>query len=878
MKFALGLFALLAISAAVPHVSHAALAAEEEYRLDNGMKVVLIQKPGSEMTFFQVLVKAGSGNEKTPAEFGLAHLMEHMAFKGSSERPVAVLSPLMEHNGGSSNAYTGQDETGYFVNFPPEKSALALDILSDMIFNPAYDPKEYEAEKEVIVEEIRVSEDTPARRLGSDFSRLFYPPEHPYGHPTLGSADSVRGAGRDAALAFKDTYYRPDNMVLMVIGAFDGAAVRKDIETYFGHIAAPSSPLPAPLQEVPKTRTGPEVQVVVNERIALPKIMIGFDGASATSPLAPPLELAAAVLGSGKSSRLSEKLVDTQKLASSVSCSSNTPKLQGIFSVTLEAEPEKILPAVRAVLDEISRLASTPPGPDELRLTKNQIHRRFNSSQESMYFGYGMQVASFETRFGDWRLMDAWLPRIDKVFDAEISAALAKIARPESLRIMVMLPAKTSPVLSEQELLETAQAFKPASQKDAPGALGAVAATLDCGAELFVIKRPGSQIMHIRAGVPGGRSAEPLDKPGLANFAARVWPAATKASKDVDRAAGMLGGQIEGFSDLNAIGLSASFLAKNQQESLALFVDTLTSPSFNEEDIARVRTEILAGLKRQTEMLSSYTRNLLHHVVYEGSSYGHNPLGDIDTVSKLTPKDLKDFYSDQVRPQRLVIVVTGDVNAEEIKSSFNRMLKKTADRKQLKYTAMAVSPKPGQAPVDYREPLDRSQTNMAMGFITPGLDSPEQAALDVLSTHFNGLAGPLFREMRDERSLAYRVSSEYAAYPGTGLFSFRIGTDPQKAQEALACFEDIIQRTKTMLLTAEELEGAKTFLISRLKTRRQSASGLAGQLFEYRVCGQDADTYEKYLQAIQKVSAQDVQRAAMYLYMQGRVLVSVGKE
>ncbi|MDR1921066.1 MAG: insulinase family protein, partial [Candidatus Adiutrix sp.] len=131
-------------------------AAEESFSLANGLKVIMASQPGSPVASMRVMVRTGAADEAVRSEYGLAHLMEHMAFKGTSRHPEpGLISSLVERNGGDMNAYTSSDSTVYYLERPAEQVDLGLDILADMVFAPLYDPKEYELEKEVVIEEIK---------------------------------------------------------------------------------------------------------------------------------------------------------------------------------------------------------------------------------------------------------------------------------------------------------------------------------------------------------------------------------------------------------------------------------------------------------------------------------------------------------------------------------------------------------------------------------------------------------------------------------------------------------------------------------------------------------------------------------------------------
>ena len=236
------LLIILLLLIASPAVASTAV----DYQLPNGMKVILIENHRAPVASMMVWVKVGSASER-PGEFGLAHLMEHMLFKGTAKRGPGEIAREIEAAGGNINAYTSYDETVFYIDMASRYMEKGLDVLADMVFHPALDPEEFAREKEVVLEEIRMGQDRPGSQLSKAlFARAFK--VHPYGRPVIGYDTSVSEVGREKALAFHQRWYRPDNMILVVSGDFSPGEIKPRVEELFGQAGqgrAPVLKLPA---------------------------------------------------------------------------------------------------------------------------------------------------------------------------------------------------------------------------------------------------------------------------------------------------------------------------------------------------------------------------------------------------------------------------------------------------------------------------------------------------------------------------------------------------------------------------------------------------------------------------------------------------------
>ena len=271
----------------------------QSYTLPNGLTVVFEPRHTARVAAFQVWVRAGSADER-PDQAGLAHVHEHMLFKGTARRGPGEIARSVEAHGGQINAWTSYDQTVYHVVIASEFARLGLDILADAVRGSAFDAGELQRELEVVCEEIKRGEDAPARRASRDlFSTAFA--HHPYGRPVIGTAENVRGFTRERVLEFYERHYTPRNLVLSAAGDLDEERLRAWVEELFGgDWGRPfQGPVPRAVEPEPTGR-----RVMLREDGVKDVWMhLGFAIPGVAHPDVPALDALAMLLGMGENLR-----------------------------------------------------------------------------------------------------------------------------------------------------------------------------------------------------------------------------------------------------------------------------------------------------------------------------------------------------------------------------------------------------------------------------------------------------------------------------------------------------------------------------------------------------------------------------------------------
>lgn len=871
-----GLLLLLPVPGA-----RAGAASQEPVRrvLPNGMVVIVKENHSAPVVSIQALVRAGSTAERND-EAGMAHLHEHMLFKGTRTRPVGSIARAIEAAGGDINAYTSWDQTVYFVDIASRFADLGVDILADILENATFDPGELEKEKEVVLEEIRRSRDIPESRLSEAFFLRAYE-AHPYRYPVIGRAETVQAVTRETILDFYRRWYVPSNVVWVVVGDVETERFLPALEARLAKIEARPAPERVRVQEPPQREPR---ATVLQADVKQAYLRLGFHIPGISHTDVPALDLLAQVLGGGRSSRLYQALRMKKRVVNTVGAYSMTPADPGMFLISATLDPSNLEEALSDLLSEIFRMAAEPAGEDELRRAKAQIESDFIYQQETAQ-GQARELASYEALCGDLNFGRKYLEALRALGVEDLLAVSRKYLQPSNATLALLQPPSNHPTWTEERLLETLSGRYQGSSAPAGQQAGEQEAlsrrvlkvSLANGGRLLVKESHEVPVVAIYAAFLAGLPAETTETNGVGNFMASMLTQGTssRSATQIAEEIESLAGSLSGFSGRDSFGLQAEVVSWNFAPALRLFADCLLHPAFPGEELEKKRQDILAAIQNQEDNLARCAFQLFWSSLYPGCPYGMDPLGTLDTVRILGREDLLAHYSKYAVGENFVLAIAGDVSAEKA-TEMARSLFEPLRSRGPESAVPAISPcetKPTRESIRTVS-AEKLQAHLVVGSRGTVHADPDRYALSVLDAILSGQGGRLFVDLRDRQSLAYSVSSFTREGMQPGAVGVYIATSPEKRDHALKGILRHLRRIRDKRVSEEELARAKNYLVGAFELGLQTQSAQAALLAHDELYGLGAESYRQYAEKIQAVSAADVQRVARQ-YLDPQYLVTV---
>jgi zinc protease len=400
--------------------------------LSNGMRVIVQEHRASDVVALQLWVRAG-GRDEAASELGLAHYLEHMLFKGTVSRPPGFVEREVESVGGRINAGTSLDFTFYHAVLPAARATAGIQMLADVAVNAALDAALLDAEKQVVLEEMRLGEDNPRRLLARRIYAMLFD-GHAYGRPVIGTPELIRGLSRNTLLAFYRRHYVPEAFTLVVVGAVDTDAVLAAAREGFAPIPRGGverlplgSPPPVRAQRVDLERPGGQAY-----------LGLAWRGPRLDHADTPAVELLAAVLGHSRSARLPRRLRDGLGLVDSIGASYTALQTAGAITITAQLDRANLNAAEQEILKEVKRIADEGITAAERRraITAGEAQHEFAAETAE---GRARTLGRADTV---WRLEDeaAWLDRLRSVSTEQIRAVARRYLDTDRFVRLALVP------------------------------------------------------------------------------------------------------------------------------------------------------------------------------------------------------------------------------------------------------------------------------------------------------------------------------------------------------------------------------------------------------------------------------------------------------
>lgn len=878
-----------------------------EYRLANGLKVLLMENHAAPVVTFLVLYKVGSRNEGVGFT-GATHFLEHMLFKGTKKHNPEKgngIDDLLTQIGAYWNATTWFDRTSYFEVVPCEFLDMCVKLEADRMRNLLLRQSDRDSEMSVVRNELERGENYPEEALEKELYALAFR-EHPYHHPTIGWRSDVEGVALDRLREFYDTFYWPNNATVVLLGEFEPEAALRMIHSHYGSIKPSPHPIPTVYTVEPPQEGERRFEIV--RAGDLPKVWMGFHICEADHEDTYPLAAARHILGSGyeRSSRLYKGLIDTG-IAAEAFCRHDELRDPALFIIGATLNPGVTLDKCeKALLEEIRKLSHEPVTADELSRAKSANLKGTilaKADPSSMAFMLGEAESK-----SDWK----WLMEYDDKFDA--------VTADDIMRVMAKYFTKTNRTIGHfkplQLGLDDVAAPIPAydggdeddDEAEAPGTLpigfkepevrerSAVEKTseitdeqleallveapksvkvkfskaksqgktfvervhkevLSNGMTVLLMENPGTESMGFAFNIRAGRYFTHNDETNsLSELVAEMLPRGSKRFDKIKLAEMLEGmgiaGAIEFGVDNYRLSLGTSLVSSDFPQYLDLVDEVLRNPLMAEDELQKVGVEWTSKLVEGANNTKSVAWNGLKRIMYPPSHpfYEKTFSEQIRELANLQRDQIVKAHERLITPHGAVMSIVGDFKTDDV---LNQIKAKFGDW---------TGPKPAEIVIP-----DVALSDTRRYF---EVDIPDKSSVDVILSHPTSLrrsakdfyaarmanaalgqdtiTSRLGQVVRDRAGLTYGIHSVFSDTAfGGAPWSVMLTVNPKNIEKGLYLVDKVLDEYMTRGISPEELSREIGRAVGTFKVGLASSMGIARVLAELEFLGLGVEELDK---------------------------------
>lgn len=777
--------------------------------LDNGLTVILREDHSAPVVSAQAWCCTGSIHEGRWLGAGLSHVLEHMLFKGTTTRGPGRIDQEIQEAGGYMNAYTSFDRTVYWINVPSAGAITAVDILCDIVQHATLPSEELAKELEVIRREMAMNHDDPGRRAGRRLFETAYT-RSPYRFTVIGYPDIFSELTPADIHAYYRERYALNNIFLVVVGDLDTQQVLAHIQSACGNSKA--RPIPSIVLPEEPPQSGPR-ELLEEAPIELGHVHLCWHIPELRHPDVPILDVLAALLGSGRSSRLQREVLEKKGLVHSVDAWTYNPGGPGLFGISTILDGTQFSAARGALLMEIQRLQNRVVPVSELRKGIKQFLTATLATRKTMQ-GQAQELGASWLLARDLNFSERYLLAVRRITPLELRRVARQYLRSDGLSLYGLLPSGGP----TRRIRPTRMVTEEPIQR----------VLLPNGLRLLLKADHRLPFVQFRALCTGGVLAETPEENGATQLLARMLLKGTtsRSADEIATEIESLGGSIDSYGGNQSFGVSLEILAEDFKTGLRLFADVMLRPSFPRSELAREIQIQIAGIRAQRDHLLKSASSAMRRVLFGCSSFGLDPAGTEVSVAAVKPALLRAFHRRLVIPRNTVLAIYGDIQSDRVIAAARRAFGG--------WTGPSLSPidldrivtvEPATRRIE--EQRDKTQAVLVLGFPGVRLTDPDRFALELLQEACSDLGSRLFLRIREQLGLAYYVGAQNFVGLVPGYFAFYAGTAPEHAARVE---QELLEEARTLAregLTEAELRRAKAKILGQKKIGRQDLGNLA---------------------------------------------------
>ena len=837
----------------------------KEYRLDNGLRLIIHEDHKAPIVAVNIWYHVGSKNE-VKGKTGFAHLFEHLMFNGSENYNDEFFKPFERVGATSMNGTTYFDRTNYFENVPNTALDMALWMESDRMGHMlgAITQERLDEQRGVVQNEKRQGDNQPYGMVQYHLLEGIFPEDHPYSWSTIGSMEDLDSASLEDVHKWFKKYYGPNNAVIVIAGDVQSDQVFEKVKKYFGDIK-PSAPVDKMKEWTVRLDT--DKREIIRDDVPQIKIHKAWGGPSFRNLDSDILQLADLILTSGKTSRLYNRLVYKDQIATDVDSYQFSGDIGGFYYIEASVQPNGDHELVKkAINEELERFLKDGPSKSEMRRAKMKLRSSFLRGLEKVggfggksdilaqnavytgdpgYYKKSLEMIEDASREDIMSVANKWLSR--GTYNLEVHPTEKLVSNEEGVDRSSVPVTETFP---ESKFIKF--------QKEA----------LSNGLNLVVAKQENIPIVSFNLLLDAGYAADQYSAPGTSSMVMSMLDEGTEKmdALEISDRASEIGAIISSGAGIDTSSVSMNALRENLDDSLKLYSEIILEPSFPDRELERIRNQKLAQIQQEKNQPFGIALRVLPELLY-GESHAYSlPLtgsGTEESVMQIDRQSLINYHNEWFKPNNATMIIVGDVEMDQMKPMLE---------KHFKNWKSGIVPKKDIADVTVAKSdsvylIDRpgSQQSIVLAAnIAPGKGDSDDLAIESMNDVIGGsFTSRINMNLREDKGWAYGARTTLLQTKGQRPFIAYAPVQTDKTAESIIEIkQELSEFLTTNPVTEDELQKVKDNNTLSLPGRWETVRAISSDLSQIITYGLPDDYWDTYTNKVRNLSSKKLQDAA----------------
>ena len=837
----------------------------KEYRLDNGLRLIIHEDHKAPIVAVNIWYHVGSKNE-VKGKTGFAHLFEHLMFNGSENYNDEFFKPFERVGATSMNGTTYFDRTNYFENVPNTALDMALWMESDRMGHMlgAITQERLDEQRGVVQNEKRQGDNQPYGMVQYHLLEGIFPEDHPYSWSTIGSMEDLDSASLEDVHKWFKKYYGPNNAVIVIAGDVQSDQVFEKVKKYFGDIK-PSAPVDKMKEWTVRLDT--DKREIIRDDVPQIKIHKAWGGPSFRNLDSDILQLADLILTSGKTSRLYNRLVYKDQIATDVDSYQFSGDIGGFYYIEASVQPNGDHELVKkAINEELERFLKDGPSKSEMRRAKMKLRSSFLRGLEKVggFGGKSDILAQNAVYTGDPGYYKKSLEMIEDASREDIMSVANKWLSRGTYNLEVH---PTEKLASNEEGVDRSsvpvtETFPESKfikfQKE----------TLSNGLNLVVAKQENIPIVSFNLLLDAGYAADQYSAPGTSSMVMSMLDEGTEKmdALEISDRASEIGAIISSGAGIDTSSVSMNALRENLDDSLKLYSEIILEPSFPDRELERIRNQKLAQIQQEKNQPFGIALRVLPELLY-GESHAYSlPLtgsGTEESVMQIDRQSLINYHNEWFKPNNATMIIVGDVEMDQMKPMLEKHFKNwksgivpekdIADVTVAKSDSVYLIDRPGS-----------QQSIVLAANIAPGKGDSDDLAIESMNDVIGGsFTSRINMNLREDKGWAYGARTTLLQTKGQRPFIAYAPVQTDKTAESIIEIkQELLEFLTTNPVTEDELQKVKDNNTLSLPGRWETVRAISSDLSQIITYGLPDDYWDTYTNKVRNLSSKKLQDAA----------------